>query len=487
MRKPADVFDRTHEWDRLAQFCTKVAPGTRLGLVYGRRRQGKTYLLDALAEASGGFYFAGLQQTGRQNLNDLARRYAHYVGSRAEVTFPDWDAALDALLALGDNEPTLVVIDELPYLLADAPELPSLLQRKLGPRTEVARHYKTRLVLCGSAFATMQELLTENAPLRGRANLEMVVHPFDYRDAARYWGVSADPALAVRLHALVGGTPAYRDMSGGNPPAAVADFDEWVATALLDPASAMFREGRVLLSEQEGVSHIALYFAVLTAISNKATRRSEIAEAVGASQVAVGHPLSILTETRLVTALDDAIKQKRTTFHIAEPVLRLRQLIIAPHAERLLRHRGREVWADLADTVSSKIYGPHFEDLARSWCRDHASEHTLGGKVSIVGPTTVNCREHRTAHEIDCVVVEINPNAQNRVLALGEAKWNTTPVGLDALVAMEHCRRLGQRSWITEPKLLIFSSSGFDAPLTAAASHRTDIELIGLDRLYTGA
>jgi hypothetical protein len=47
------------------------------------------------------------------------------------------------------------------------------------------------------------------APLRGRAGLELVVHPFGYRDAARSWGIS-DPKLAVLVHSLVGGTPAYR-------------------------------------------------------------------------------------------------------------------------------------------------------------------------------------------------------------------------------------------------------------------------------------
>src|SRR5712691_9392974 len=72
-------------------------------------------------------------------------------------------------------------------------------------------------VLCGSAVTTMQALLSASAPLRGRAFLEMFVRPFGYREAADFWGVAHDPELAFRLHALVGGTPAYREMSGGPP------------------------------------------------------------------------------------------------------------------------------------------------------------------------------------------------------------------------------------------------------------------------------
>jgi hypothetical protein len=52
-------------------------------------------------------------------------------------------------------------------------------------------------------------LLAGHAPLRGRASLELLVHPFGYRDAARFWG-AADPELAALLHSVVGGTPAYR-------------------------------------------------------------------------------------------------------------------------------------------------------------------------------------------------------------------------------------------------------------------------------------
>ena len=39
------------------RFATDTRPGATLGVVSGRRRQGKTFLLDALAKAGGGFFF----------------------------------------------------------------------------------------------------------------------------------------------------------------------------------------------------------------------------------------------------------------------------------------------------------------------------------------------------------------------------------------------------------------------------------------------
>src|ERR1019366_4990702 len=70
--------------------------------------------------------------------------------------------------------------------------------------------------------------LSGRAPLRVRAGLELLVHPFGYRDAARFWEIS-DPRLAVLVHAVVGGTPAYRrELVREDTPATLADFDAWV-------------------------------------------------------------------------------------------------------------------------------------------------------------------------------------------------------------------------------------------------------------------
>jgi hypothetical protein len=54
--KPAEVFDRDYEWAALERFISDQQPGATLGVVSGRRRQGKTYLLEAACQTAGGFY-----------------------------------------------------------------------------------------------------------------------------------------------------------------------------------------------------------------------------------------------------------------------------------------------------------------------------------------------------------------------------------------------------------------------------------------------
>ena len=216
--KPQRLFDRDVEWAELSEFASSDEQGATLGLVYGRRRQGKTLLLELLALETGGFMFGATQQTEAQNLADLGAAYAVYRGLGQPVAFQGFREAFDEIFRLGEQRPTAVIIDEFPYLVAATPALPSYLQQALSPLGHARQRTRTRLILCGSALTTMSQLLGSGAPLRGRARMELVVRPFPFRESAEFWDVVHDPELAFRLNALTGSTPAYKDMCGGSGP-----------------------------------------------------------------------------------------------------------------------------------------------------------------------------------------------------------------------------------------------------------------------------
>lgn len=484
--KPDELFDRRGEWSELSRFATNGTTGATLALVYGRRRQGKTLLLELLTESTGGFMATGLEQSSAMNLASLGATYAEYAGLGAPVSFGSWEHAVDALLAVGEREaPTPVVLDEFPYLAATAPELPSIIQRALSPRGRARRQSRARLVLCGSAFSMMRDLLSGTAALRGRAPRELVLHPFGYRESAEFWGLHGQWELAARVHALCGGTPAYLDYCAGDVPAGLTDFDGWVVRNLLNPASAFFREGRVLVGEEPDLRDVSLYFSVLTALASGHTRRGQLAAALGRKEGALAHPLTVLEEARLIAAQQDALRSRRTTYRVAEPMLRFHQLVIAPREARLSRGRRPQIWDELSGTVSSRIFGPHFEELARQWVREHAAERTAGGVATLVGPTVLHSPADRTPHELDVVVVEDETERPRRVCAIGEAKWRADPVGREQLGRLRRLRDLLPAA--ERPvRLLLFSRGGFEPALRREVATDPDVELVDLERLYLG-
>src|SRR5215469_3476683 len=97
LAKPDWVFDREFEWEALSRFAAASSPRVRLGIVSGRRRQGKTFLLRALAEAAGPFYFVAAEATSADSLREFGAALAAHAGARAPYSLTGWDDALRVL------------------------------------------------------------------------------------------------------------------------------------------------------------------------------------------------------------------------------------------------------------------------------------------------------------------------------------------------------------------------------------------------------
>lgn len=488
MDRPADVFDRTDEWAQLVAFAAQPGRGIRLALVRGRRRQGKSFLLRRLAAAAGGFYYQALEEERSQALAGFgAALGAHLAVPGGRLAFADWGEALEALADLRrGNRPALVVLDEFPYLLTHSPELPSLLQRVVDASRD--RGPAVRLVLCGSALAVMARLLTGTQALRGRASHDLVVRTFDFRDAARFWGLG-DPHVAFTVHAVLGGTPGYKDLLPNKPPTRIGDIGRWLAEGPLNPAGALFREDDYLLTEERSLTDRALYHAVVAAIAAGCTSQGRIAAALGREQRAVQHPLKALEDAGFVDRHEDVFRSRRPIYRLADPIVRFHHVVTRPDLARFEDRRTAEAWADARERFSTHVLGPHFEELARVFTFRFAAPETLGGKVSQVGPAVVNDPKGRSQHELDVVALGRARSGAPRVLAIGEAKHTTRSRTPEDLVRLERIRDLMRAKGqpVDSAKLLLFSANGFSPKLVASAADRSDVELVDLDRLYTGS
>jgi hypothetical protein len=347
-----------------------------------------------------------------------------------------------------------------------------------------------RLVLCGSALGVMSQLLSGARALRGRASLEMVLSPFDFREARAFWRVK-DPRLALSLHALVGGTPGYLDLVGA-PPASERDLAAWLSRTLLDPSHALFREAEYILSEDPRMTERSLYHSVLDAISRGERTPARIAGRVGRPEGALRHPLRLLEEAGFVLRRDDALRERRPTLTVADPIVRFHHVVMRPELAALEERRARDVWQRAQASFRSQILGPHFEDVARSWVRRYASAETLGGDVGRVGSAVIADRDARATLEVDVVALSARGGSgpRPRVLLLGEAKGSASAPGTRDLDRLEHARRIVEesgRASVERAKLALFSLGGFDPALVAAARRRDDVVLVDLERLYGGA
>jgi AAA+ ATPase superfamily predicted ATPase len=481
--KPGHVFDREREWRALVAFAVDDSGAATLGVVSGRRRQGKSFLLQALAEVMGGLYFGATEATEAESLRLFTDAVVRYMGHPVDFALRDWNDAIRVLFREVRGEPVPVVIDEFPFLSRVTPSLPSIIQRELGPGGTGAGG-AARLLLCGSAMSVMGGLLAGRAPLRGRAGLELVVRPFRPRDAAAFWGI-ADPVLAMLVHSVVGGTPAYRrEFVRGDAPADRADLDAWIVRTVLDPATPLFREARYLLAEESDIRDPSLYHSVLAAIANGHTTNGAIAGFIGRKSDQISHPLNVLEDSALIVRELDVFRPGRATYRIVEPLITFYEAIMRRRWAELEIGRAETVWRAARPSFLSQVVGPHFEALCREFALE-ADAELYGGLPAEVGSGVVNDSAHRTQIQVDVVVFAAPESGRaRRILSLGEAKWGE-------VMGREHVERLRRARdllavkgfEVRDTRLACYSAAGFTDELRTLAES-VPLLLIDPQRMY---
>lgn len=500
MERPQGLYDREVEWEDLTRFVSARGPRLRLGIVYGRRRFGKSHLLRRLVEATGGMYHLALQEERRSALDRFASASSRLTAGAPPLRFDDWNSALRyavALLGERGEGPKVLVLDEYPYLSRTSTELDSVVQAVMDDAASgdlgSAWASPVTVIVCGSAMSVMTGLLSGASPMRGRAALDMPLSSFDFRTARGFWGID-DPAVAFAVDAIVGGAAGYKDLTAAvEVPSGLEDLAGWLAATVLNPSHALFREDEYLLREDPRVTVEAPYYSLLQAIAAGRASQSRIAEAVGRAPGDIVYHLEVMVSAGFVTRGDDLLTARRPTYRLTDPIVRFHQLITRRRQAMLEDRRAHEVWAGATDTYRSNVLGPHFESVCRHWVDRYATTETVGGLIGPARSAQVNDRDRRRSFELDVAAAAADAESDRSgrgtvVQVLGEAKL--ARLGMADLARLDRIAGLiGERRGISlaaNAKRLLFSVDGFSAELLAAAELRPDVELVGLDRLYGG-
>lgn len=472
--KPADIFDRDREWAELERHVTSGR--ALLGIVTGRRRVGKTFLLRRLAREHKGLLISCLQEERAPALRRFADELGGYHGIALGAP-ADWAAAI-AQATTGPLAVPLLIIDEFPYLVEHSPELESVLQHAVDRGRDDAG---TRIILAGSSLAVMGGLLDGNRPLRGRADLQLRLEPFDYRTSASFWGIS-DPALAFRVHAIVGGSPGYRPLLP-NDPTSAATFDTWVTKSVLNPASALYHEDSYLLAEDRRLNDRTVYSSILRAVAEGDHRPSRIGGRLGRPQTSLSHALGVLGSAGFLHNDTGLLSGRDPLYRIADEIIGFIRSCVDPWRPLIDEGRSSDAWALAAPRWSAGVLGPHLELLARTWARRFAAAETLGGPPGLVGRADVPDAAGRVTRELDLVVLRpgSRPGTDAQVQAIGEVKLQAD---VDAAAHLDRCVELLQQRGHGRPDRMLIIAESFSPAVVELARRRADLSLVSLADLY---
>lgn len=331
--------------------------------------------------------------------------------------FPTWEQALRTVrAALPSNGPSIVVLDELPWLLERDAGLDGTVQKLWDRAFEDA---PVLMILIGSDLSVMEMLTDHDRPLFGRAK-EMVVNPLTVRDTARLAGIGHDDDVtsAAAFDALL--------LTGGYPRLAL----EWRRTPSVggflsaqlsdENAEAITTGQRILDAEFPADLQPA---SVLRAIGSGERTFTAIADVAGLSSSSLTRALHLLVQKRVV-AVDFPLSlspvTKLSRYRIADPYLRFWLRFVETGVADIRRGRP-DLTIVRVQRDWSNYRGRAIEPVIReALTRLAADDPALGGAEAVGGWWP---RANNPAIDLVGVAPADKPR---RVPFIGSIKWRET-------------------------------------------------------------
>lgn len=413
---------RRTELSLLDDLLRPVKTGGRSGrpgravLIRGRRRVGKSRLVEEFLEQARlpHVFFTAV---GGSREEDLAGFAAEVTASRlpdaprsGDFAAPlTWDAALTMLAsALPADSPSVVVLDEMPYLVREDPTFEGALQKAFD---RTLSKLPVLLILIGSDITMMEQLNTYGRPFYQRGT-EMIVPPLNPAEVASM--LDLPPADAFDAYLVSGGLPLILEEWPHG-----AGLWQYLELALRRPTSALLVSGERTLAAEFPTETQAR--TVLGAIGHGERTFTLIGRAAGGlNPSSVSRSLELLTSRRMVAAERPLSTKpsRETRYRLADPYLRFWLSFIGPGITAVERGRGDRVLDTIRASWTS-WRGRAIEPVIREalW-RLGADEGQLPVGTHAIGGYWTRTNDP----EIDIVGADRSPIAK-KITLVGSIKW----------------------------------------------------------------
>lgn len=425
MKKNNSIIGRNEECERLSR-CLR-SNSAQLVVVYGRRRVGKTYLINEFFENTFAFKLTGVYGQKRkeqlQNFTaELNRR------SEKKYTIPkDWIEAFNYLREYMDgldaNNKQVVFLDELPWL--DGKKSGFLSAFEYFWNDYASTKHNFIFVLCGSATSWMDEKITKNkGGLFNRQTCRLYLEPFSLHEVEEfltskeiYWSKYE----IAECYMIMGGIPYYLNL---------LDSEESLHQNI---DRLFFKKKGELWDEFEHLyntlfTNSEYYVAVVEALSEKkgGLTRGEICDRVGISKGGdISKILKNLSLSGFVVVCDFYGRKKK------ESLYQLSDYFTLFYFKYIRGHYGKDehFWSNSVDNASRKAWeGLTFERI----CKDHIKQ--IKSKLGISGVLSEEASWFVKSDDEKCITgaqIDLLIDRRDHVVSLCEMKYSLSEFDID--------------------------------------------------------
>lgn len=438
-------------------------------VIYGRRRVGKTSLINEFCKDKPVIFFSALSATAKENLEALSKAIYTFSDSDAvnAPVYGSFDDAFAAISALSKKSRLVFVIDEYPYLAKSEPSISSRLQHLID---RVWQNDNIFLILCGSSMSFMEhQVLGYESPLYGRRTAQYKISALTYREIPVF-----NPSLSVEQQAMVygitGGIPHYINK---------LDIDENLDSAVIEnvfnSSAYLFEEPENLLKQE--LREPAVYNSIITAVASGASRVNEISTKTSLETAVCVKYIKTLMELGILKRETPVAEKnsKKVIYSIGDNFFRFWYMFVQKNMSAVVSGQFSKIYEKAVKNRYHDYMGQIFEQMCRDYLLRYA--HNLPIMITEAGQWWGTDAKEKKEVQIDIVC----PAVEGKEYIIGSCKYKNEKIGLDELEKLRHYAEVfgyGEKYYY-----YIFSKGGFTEGLEEAASHGL-VTLVTLEDLY---
>ena len=438
-------------------------------VIYGRRRVGKTALINEFCKDKPTVYFSALNASAQENLEALSRAVYSFKepeGTCAPV-YQSYGDALDGITAIAGKQRRVFVIDEYPYLAKAEKSISSRLQHIIDHAWQEGQLY---LILCGSSMSFMEyQVLGYESPLYGRRTAQIKVQALTYRETALFHPELSRQDQAL-LYGITGGIPHYI-----NKLEVENDLDEAILENLFNTSSYLFEEPENLLKQE--LREPAIYNSIISVVAGGASRSNEISTKAGLESGVCAKYLRVLLDLGILKKETPVMEKsgRKTIYLIGDNFFRFWYRFVPRNMSVISAGRIRQVYQLAAKQFYADYMGLVFEQMCREYLLRYVQN--LPFLLSEVGQWWGTDTQTRKEVQIDLVGVPMEGNEY----LIGSCKYRNEKIGTEELELLRRYAAVFRRDG--RFRYYIFSKGGFTTALLEMEK-QGEVTLLTLEDIY---
>lgn len=442
----------------------------KLMVIYGRRRVGKTRLIEEfLKDKPNSAYYLAAQENDQQQIEEFKTVIYPLLKDDflLQNKFTDWKQLFLYLEKIWSKDKRIILaIDEVTFIIKSNPSFTSYLQKFWDSHLSKT---KTLLLLSGSLVGLMiKEVLDHGSPLYGRRTSQIQVEPLAFREINEFL-----PHRSLRekieFYALTGGVPKYLILI--SPGETLADF---IVKKCFSPEGFFYQEGLFLISQE--FREPSTYLNILKAIAFGHTKMNEISNFTGIESKKISSYLDLLMELGFVTkeipVTEKEQQYRGAVYQLKDNFLSFWHRFTYPGRSRIELHEEKLLYTEKKEEIQ-EFMGKKFEDICRQFTHEYFSYEKVGKWWGNYRDETGKRKEV----EIDICAVD----KSKKKLLLGECKWSDNVHPFFLLQKLEKkAESIGWNKTDRKTEYILFARSFSDKD---KLNSRKDVSLFDLEDL----